>query len=168
MKWVIGDDLVAFQSKGKEHVDADETIVIAIGKDPHHLKIREVDLTTMHADEVRAFLEPYIKAGHMPGSQPGPGDQSTLVPEVPRRLGGERREIAGTRVFYRNVRLFADQHGYVIGGTRKNRKYPPELMPAYIKSLQEQVAADPGCKAAWYLDMAAKLNLIPGEEHADR
>jgi hypothetical protein len=60
---VLSDDLV-FSLSG-ERIPADETVLISLNG-----KTRELDLTAEHARELREILEPYFKAGHLPGNEP--------------------------------------------------------------------------------------------------
>ena len=161
IQWVIGDDLVAHASKGKEHVDADETLVIAIGPDLQHLKIRELDLTAGHASELHAVLKPYLDAGHPPGEQP----ELPPVP-VPGALTdhpgqGRRREIPGTRKFLQELRYFAAASGHPVpqtsGKTGKvNYKPLPGQYASFVAHLRRQAAAG-DMEAAVLLDIARRL-----------
>jgi hypothetical protein len=76
LQLILSDDL-AFSVDGSR-VPADETVVIALDG-----KTRELDLTTENAKFLRDLLEPYIKAGHVPGqpsaNKAGAGPVTSLV-----------------------------------------------------------------------------------------
>lgn len=137
MQLVLGDDLVDHESKSRKHVDADETLCVALGPGPDRMTIRELDLTKEHADELRLFLKRYLDAGHEPGAAP-------LPPAVPpaarsRPPGQPVREVPGTRRFYLSMREYADSHGIRYGtdsnGSKHNYRYGPELVTAFREHL---------------------------------
>jgi hypothetical protein len=150
-----------------EHTDIGpdgETVVIS-----KNGVVRELHLTRKHAGELDAVLDPYLQAGHQPGVQPE-------MPELPSRDDvrrerlkgqGKRREIPGTRDFYRELREWAEAEGIGIptAGNRpgkQNYRYE-EAMPRYLAYLEETAAAGrDGGVAAARLDMARLLGLYAG------
>jgi hypothetical protein len=169
LQLVLGDDLVHKQSRGKVHVDAAETLFIAIGPDVNRLKLRRVDLTTEHADELRATMKPYLDAGCDP-------DEAPVLPGIPVPLPshpgqGKRREVPGTRSFFQEFRKFARATG-IPGydeGTRNSAgkvNYPrptPVVAAAFLAALQERANAGDGA-AAGYLEIGRQLGLGPDAE----
>jgi hypothetical protein len=158
---IIGDDLVAFASKGKEHVDADETLVIAIGPDLAHLKVREVDLITANADALREFLEPYLRAGHVPDGEPELLPSRAPLPPHPGQ--GKRRELPGTRLFLQELRMFAEAGGDPVpsatGKSGKTNYRPrPDQYAAFIAHLARPAGAGDQ-RAASLLEIARQLGL---------
>lgn len=165
LQLIIGDDLVSYESGGKEHADADETLVIGIGKDAQHMTLRELDLTKPHADALRAALEKYLRAGHAPGSQPElPGHPVTRPPrprEVP-GAGKRPREQPGIREFNRLMREFAASRGIEVPDYGKLAyQYSGELRQAYCEYLEDQAATDPHGPAGVQLDAGRRLGVLP-------
>lgn len=75
LQLILSDDLTYAQTG--ERVPADETVVIALDG-----KTRELDLTTENAKALRVMIEPFIKAGHIPGqpsAQTGERPPSNLI-----------------------------------------------------------------------------------------
>jgi hypothetical protein len=153
VQWIIGDDLVHHESKGKEHADADETLVVAIGPDIAHLAIRELDLTAENAGALRTFLERYLDAGHPPGEEPE-------IPPLPHRAAlparpgpGVRREIPGTRKFLSGMREFAAASGNPVPQTtgqsgKANYRPRPEHYAMFLAHLRQRAAAGDGTAGA--------------------
>ena len=125
----------------------------------------ELDLTAAHSAELHALLKRYLEAGHRPGEEPQPP-----VPRIPDKRPGQgvRREIPGTRDFYRELREWAAANGLEIpqagrADSKKNYVYT-KLIPPYIAYLQEQArSGKDGGVAVARLAMAALLRL-PGTE----
>lgn len=142
MQLIIGDDLDWHESKA--HIDADETLVVAIGPDVRHLKIRELDLTAGHAGELRAALKRYLDAGHDPDEElPSPPPRGVL-PDRPGQ--GRRREVPGTRLFLTRLREFAEASGDPVpAATGKSGKtnYKPrrDQYAVFIAHLRQRSAA---------------------------
>lgn len=128
--------------------------------------VRELHLTKAHSDALDEFLDPYLTAGHQPGAQPE-------MPPLPgrdeirrERLKGQgrRREIPGTRDFYRELREWAADAGIKIrvngkSGGKQNYLYD-DVLPAYLAHLAATAAAGrDGGVAAARLDMARLLGL---------
>jgi len=162
---IIGDDLVAFDSKGKEHVDADETLVIAIGPDVQHLKIRELDLITANADALREFVERYLRAGHVLDEEPDLPPARGPLPAHPGQ--GKRREVPGTREFYQELRAFAAASGDPVPATtgksgKTNYRPRQDQYTTYIAHLCQQAAAgDTGARRLLAIARQLKLD-VPG------
>jgi hypothetical protein len=157
----IGDDLIAYASQGKEHVDADETLVIAVGPDAAHLKIRELDLTAENAGELRAVLEPYLRAGHDPDQAPEMPPVPGVLPEHPGQ--GRRREIPGTRKVLQELRDFAAASGDPVPASagksgKVNYRPRPDQYTAFLAHLRQRSAAGDR-KAAGLLAIACQMKL---------
>jgi hypothetical protein len=161
MQLVVTDDLDEFEKHEFNDTGPDGA------KDILSLNgiVVELDLTPAHSAELHALLKRYLEAGHRPGEEPQPA-----VPRMPSPRPGQgvRREIPGTRDFYRELREWADEHGIEIPqagtqGSKKNYVYT-RVIPAYIAHLKD-VAAEgkDGGVAAARLAMAALLRL-PGTE----
>jgi hypothetical protein len=163
MQFITTDDLDEFDSGGQvlnDIGDDGETVVFSVGG-----HVRELHLTAVHAKEFRAVMARYVAAGHEPGQQPLPpaGDRPP-----PRKGQGRRREIPGTRDFYRAMRDFAAEHGIEVplagrDDDKKNYVYTDELKRRYLSDLQ-RLAGDrrDGGGAAAQLAMAGQLGLITG------
>lgn len=128
--------------------------------------VRELHLTKAHSGELDAWMDPYLAAGHQPGAQPE-------MPQLPgrdevrrERLKGQgrRREIPGTRDFYRELREWAPGAGLKIrqagrAGGKQNYLYD-DVLPDYLAHLEATAAAGrDGGVAAARLDMARLLGL---------
>ena len=78
--------------------------------------VRELHLTKAHSGELDALMDPYLAAGHQPGAQPEmpqlPGRDETRRERL--KGQGRRREIPGTRDFYRELREWAPGAGLKI------------------------------------------------------
>jgi len=124
----------------------------------------ELDLNAKNAAALRADMEPWLAAGHRPGQDPLPSDQ--LLAGKPRKGQGVRREVPGTRDFYRELREWAAENGLEIpqagrGDSKRNYVYT-RLLPPYLEWLQTEAArGQDGGTAAARLAMAALLGL-PG------
>lgn len=163
LQYVLTDDLDE-QDKVLTDIGTDgETHVVSLDG-----VVRELHLTKEHADQLREDLAPYLKAGHQPGAQPEmpppPGSEDARREKL--RGQGRRRELPGTRDFYRELREWAEergtpvkQHGRVNG--KQNYIYG-ELLPDYLEYLTVTAAAGrDGGVAAARLDMARQLGLLP-------
>jgi murein DD-endopeptidase MepM/ murein hydrolase activator NlpD len=156
---VLGDDLIYHESGGKEHADADETVVISLDG-----TVRELDLTAAHAAELRELLARYLEAGREPGQEavapPADGSARRVL-----KGQGRRRELPGTRDFYRGVRAFAAREGTPVPTAGRQGKktyvYPDGLVPRYVKHLQSAAGNGDGA-AAVLLATARTLGLVPG------
>jgi hypothetical protein len=134
--------------------------------------VRELHLTKEHADRLRGDMAPYLEAGHQPGAQPEmpplPGAGEVRREQLKGR--GRRREIPGTRDFYRELRQWAAGAGIDIpvNGNRphkQNYRYE-DVMPRYLAHLEETAAAGrDGGVAAARLDMARLLGLPAALAH---
>lgn len=98
LKLVLSDDL-AYATDGRR-IPADETVLLSI--DGKH---RELDLTSEHAKELREFLEPYLKAGHMPGNEP------PVTDEAGNKVKKPTPALIKSRVEMKKVRDWADARG---------------------------------------------------------
>ena len=159
MQLIGADDLDWHESKA--HTDADETLVVAIGPDVRHLKIRELDLTAGHAGELRAALKRYLDAGHDPDEElPSPPPRG--VP-ADRPGQGRRREVPGTRLFLARLREFAEASGDPVpAATGKSGKtnYKPrrDQYAAFTAHLRQRSAAG-DIKAAGLLMTGRQMKL---------
>lgn len=99
LKLVLSDDL-AYALNG-ERIAADETVLLSIDG-----KTRELDLTAEHAKELREFVEPYMKAGHVPGNEPPVTD-----PEG-KRIKKPTPDLIDSRAKHKKIRDWADSMGY--------------------------------------------------------
>lgn len=99
LQLVLSDDLT-FSLSG-ERIPADETVRISIDG-----RARELDLTAVHAKELREILEPYMKAGHLPGNEP-----SFTSPEG-KRLKRPTPSLIEARAEQQRLRDYADSRGY--------------------------------------------------------
>jgi hypothetical protein len=170
MQLVVTDDRIEYDSGGRTLTDigADgEKVVICLDG-----VVRELDLTAKNAAELRAGMKPWLDAGHQPGQEPLP--PSGPAPEPVRGLKGQgrRREISGTRDFYRELREWAGKQGTEIPtagrDNKKNYVYSRELIEAYLLHLLAvaREGKDGGVATA-RLALARMLSLpIPGEQPA--
>jgi hypothetical protein len=159
MQFIVTDDKDEFDSGGKVLTDIGpdgEKIIFSL--DGH---VRELDLTAKHAAELRELLAPWIAAGHEPGQQPLP----PAAPEEPKPKGqGRRRELPGTRDFYRGLREWAAAEGRTIKMAgrdgKKNYVYDGLLEP-YLSWLErERADGRDGGVAAAQLAIAGRLGLV--------
>jgi hypothetical protein len=127
--------------------------------------VREIDLTARHAEEFRAFLQRYIKAGHEPGQAPQPALPTGPPPKLTGQ--GKRRELPGTREFYKGLRDWCAEVGIEIptagrDDSKKNYVYTSQATEAYLAHLRaEQEQGTDGGTAAAQLAIAAMLGLTP-------
>jgi hypothetical protein len=141
--------------------DDGEKVVISLNG-----MVRELDLTKDHAYQLREEMGPWLYAGH----EPGQGVQPAIRPEPPagEKLSGQgrRREVPGTRDFYKELRDWAAGQDLEIpqagrADSKKNYVYTALIRP-YLDHLREQAAkGQDGGVAAARLAMAALLRL-PG------
>jgi hypothetical protein len=128
---LISDDLT-YAETGKK-VEADETLILAIGG----VK-RELDLTSQHADELRKLLEPYLRAGHMPGTEPqAPSRQGTTAGKS-LMVGRERMAKLRDWVDETHLRGLSgpDRPAYM---TTTGKHYAPDwLLKAYATAMAER------------------------------
>jgi nucleoid-associated protein Lsr2 len=161
MQLIVTDDRDEYESNGKtlnDIGDDGEKIIISI--DGH---VRELDLSAKNAARLREDMRPWIAAGHEPGQAPQPA-----APAEPRPKGqGRRRELPGTRDFYRGLRDWAAaEHREVpMAGradAKKNYVYDKLLGP-YLSWLEREArdGRDGGVAAA-QLAIAGQLGLITG------
>src|SRR6516165_6873695 len=104
MQYVTTDDRDEFDSAGRilnDIGDDGETIIISLGG-----KVRALDLKAENAARLREDMRPWMAAGHDPGQEP-------LHPDAqkPKNSQGSRREIPGTRDFYRELREWVEASG---------------------------------------------------------
>jgi hypothetical protein len=161
LQLIIGDDLDWRESR--THTDADETLVLALGPDVRHLKLRELDLTAEHADVLRAALKPYLDAGHDPDEQPELPPAPSRSALLPHPGQGKRREVPGTRAFLTGLREFAAAGGDPVPSTtgksgKTNYRPRPDQYAAYAEQLRQRAAAGDG-KAAGLLGVARQMGL---------
>ena len=98
LQLVLSDDL-DYATDGRR-VPADETVVLSI--DGKH---RELDLTAEHARDLRELLEPYIKAGHLPGNEP------PMTDPTGNRVKKPTPELIKSRQEMKKIRDWADAQG---------------------------------------------------------
>ncbi|MFF8848350.1 Lsr2 family protein [Streptomyces sp. NPDC015127] len=79
-------------------------------------KIYEIDLSDRHADELRAALEPFTKAGRRIGSKPNGARRGG----VPRSANGGENTAA--------IRAWAKENGYTVND---RGRVPAEIKAAY-------------------------------------
>ena len=162
MQLVVTDDREEHDGRGLTDIGDDgEKIIISIDG-----VVRELDLNAKYAAALRADMAPWIAAGHQPGEAPVPAPRPG--PPAGERLKGQgrRREVPGTRDFYRELREWAAENGLEIpqagrGDSKRNYVYT-RLLPPYLEWLREQErSGQDGGVAAARLAMAALLGL-PG------
>jgi Lsr2 len=134
--------------------------------------VRELHLTKEHSDQLREDMALYLAAGHQPGAQPEmpplPGSAEAEREQL--KGQGRRREIPGTRDFYRELREWAAEAGIDIPVSAKrpgknNYKYGG-VLSRYLAHLEETAAAGrDGGTAAVRLDMARRLGLRGAPAH---
>ena len=98
LKLVLSDDLT-YAETGKR-VPADETVLLSING-TH----RELDLTEEHSKELQEFLQPYLDAGHMPGSAPPVTDSEG------KKIKKPSPDLIRSRVEMKKLRDWADARG---------------------------------------------------------
>lgn len=136
-----------------------ETVVISLNG-----VVRELHLTKAHAEQLDADIGPYLAAGHQPGKQPEMPPLPGSAENRREQLKGRRRELPGTRDFYRELREWAAGEGIDVPKVGKrpgkpNYRYDGAL-PRYLAYLEETAAAGrDGGVAAARLDMARQLGL---------
>jgi Lsr2 len=160
MQFITTDDLDENEKDELNDIGDDgETIVFSVDG-----RVRELHLTAAHAKEFRGVMQRYLAAGHEPGQQPLPpaGDRPP-----PRKGQGRRREIPGTRDFYRGLREWAGRNGREVpmagrSDAKKNYVYD-KLTGPYLDWLRaEAEAGRDGGVAAAQLAMAGQLGLVTG------
>jgi hypothetical protein len=129
---VLSDDLT-FAETGKR-VPADETVFVSIDG-----KKRELDLTEEHARELREFLEPWIRAGHAPGS----------APTKPSKPAAEPKSLMVGRERMAKLRDWVDKN-HIRGRSGPDR-------PAYLTTTGKNYAPD------WLLHLYATAMDAEGE-----
>ena len=126
----------------------------------------ELVLNAKNAAALRADMEPWLAAGHRPGQDPLTAGAAEPAPRERMQGQGRRREVPGTRDFYRELREWAAENGLEIpqagrGDSKRNYVYT-RLLPPYLEWLQTEAArGQDGGTAAARLAMAALLGL-PG------
>jgi hypothetical protein len=124
--------------------------------------VRELHLTSAHAEQLRAEMKPWISAGHEPGLAPEPPARVELGR---RRMTGQgkRRELPGTREFLRHAREYCQDAGIDIpqagrDDNKKNYVYTTDAKDAYLAHLMREAnRAEDGGAAAAELAVAAQL-----------
>lgn len=163
MQFITTDDRDEHDSAGKvlnDIGDDGEKIIISIGG-----TVKELDLTAKNAARLREDMRPWLAAGHEPGQQPQP-PEAQAAPDG--RTGqGRRREIPGTRDFYRELREWAGASGMEVptaGRSDKKRNYVYTTLTApYVRWLEARAAEGrDGGVAAARLAMARQLGLTAG------
>lgn len=126
---------MTFASTG-ERVPSAETVFLAIGPDPQHLKPVQLDLAKEWSRELHEFLLPFLDAAHEPGEVLTPGAR------LPRR---ERANDPGARQYLRGMRDWCDEtefkppyHVLEKGGFY----YPVRLKDAYAAHLRALAAPE--------------------------
>jgi len=161
MQFITTDDRDEYDSHGKvlnDVGDDGEKIIISIGG-----RVRELDLSAKNAARLREDLAPWMAAGHEPGQAP-----QSLVQGEPKPKGqGRRRELPGTRDFYRGLREWAAENSLEVpmagrNDTKKNYVYDKLLGP-YLSWLDREAhdGKDGGVAAA-QLAIAGQLGLVTG------
>jgi len=162
MQLVVTDDREEHDGRGLTDIGDDgEKIIISIDG-----VVRELDLNAKNAAALRADMAPWIAAGHQPGEAPVPAPRPG--PPAGERLKGQgrRREVPGTRDFYRGLREWAGESGIEVpqagrADDKKNYVYK-RLLPPYLAHLRAVAAGgEDGGVAAARLAMADLLSL-PG------
>jgi Lsr2 protein len=140
LRVVITDDLDYYEH-GTD-TDAHETHVIALDGE-----VRELDLTTEHAAELRGSMRRYLDAGHELGDQPPVPDREPALPAV------------SGWVVHKALRDWADRHmpdGYARrGGGRTGYDYTAELRLAYLGYLTD--TGSPWQHHPVFADLKARL-----------
>lgn len=98
LQLVLSDDLT-FATTG-ERIPADESVTISIDG-----RARELDLTAAHAKELRDILDPYMKAGHVPGNEPN------LTSPEGKRIKKPTPSLIEARAEQKKIRDYADARG---------------------------------------------------------
>lgn len=98
LQLVLSDDLT-FATTG-ERIPAEESVTISLDG-----RTRELDLTAEHAKELREILEPYMKAGHVPGNEPN------LTSPEGKRIKKPTPSLIESRVAQKKIRDWADSMG---------------------------------------------------------
>ena len=116
LQLVLSDDLD--YARTGERVAADETVVIALDG-----KTRELDLTAVHAKELRRILGPYMEAGHDPAA--ATAGQDRKPPKSPAHRAGAPvfgyAQLRESRKWHQQLRDWADANGI----TSEDGKRPP-------------------------------------------
>jgi hypothetical protein len=163
LQFIVTDNLDEADGKQTDTGPDGETHVISLDG-----VIRELHLTPEHSAGLRAVMAPYLQAGHQPGAQPEmpplPGSDEARREQL--KGQGRRRELPGTRDFYRELREWAGGEGIEVPKAgrqdgKQNYRYEG-VMPRYLAYLEGTAAArrDGGVAAA-RLDMARLLGLYP-------
>lgn len=111
---------------------AAETVCIALGPDPGHLRVRELDLSEEWAKELREFLAPYLAAGHEPGElvTPGQGSSAGSLSESRKQAAREQHD------FRQSQAAWAKANGYKITKRKAGGWYfPVKTQEAYRQHL---------------------------------
>lgn len=98
LQLVLSDDLT-YATTG-ERVPADESVTISLDG-----RTRELDLTAAHAKELRDILDPYMKAGHVPGNEPN------LTSPEGKRIKKPTPSLIEARAEQKKIRDWADSMG---------------------------------------------------------
>jgi hypothetical protein len=118
------DDLEAAEGR---RVASDVTVRLRLGSTE-----RELDLTHGHLAELEALLEPWLTAGHAPGTQPAPAGT------------GGAGVLSARRQYTKGMRAFAREQGLSYHSPGSNGYYySKELRDAYAAHLESQGARQP-------------------------
>lgn len=112
-----------------ERVPSEETVFLALGPDPEHLKPVQLDLSAEWAKGLREFLQPFLDAGHAPGQVLTPGAH------LP---GRARPNDPGARAYWSAMRAWADETGFPAGYRQLDKGgyyYSRKLKDAYARYL---------------------------------
>ena len=168
MQFITTDDLDEHE-KGEftDIGDDGETIIFSLDG-----RVRELHLTRAHAEEFRGGMHRYVVAGHEPNQAPLPPG-TPAARDAPSRARyktsgqGRRRELPGTRDFYRGLREWAAASNLEVpmagrNDAKKNYVYDKLLGP-YLSWLEREAhdGKDGGVAAA-QLAIAGQLGLVTG------
>jgi hypothetical protein len=112
-----------------ERVPSEETVFLALGRDPQALHPVQLDLTGDWAKALREFLAPFLDAGHDPGQVLVPGAQ------LP---GRARPNDPGARAYWSALRAWCDETGFTPAYRELDKGgyyYPRRLKDAYARYL---------------------------------
>lgn len=161
MQLIVTDDWEEHNNQGLVDIGDDgEKVVISVDG-----RVRELDLTAKNAAGLRAVMRPWIEAGHEPGQAPQPAAQPPSRERYKTQGQGRRRELPGTRDFYRGLRDWAaaEKREVPMAGrndSKKNYVYGKLLGP-YLSWLEREARdGKDGGAAAAQLAIAGQLGLV--------
>jgi len=105
---LLGDDAI-FARTG-ELVPAEETLYLALGDDPDHLEVVQVDLTAENAGKCRLEVGAWVRYGHPPGEIDAPG--GLYKNDGRHRRPGSKMGSQEAALHYAQMRAWADQTGF--------------------------------------------------------